>query len=138
VGILKLQVLNPPEEFIKGTDSDDNNNSIVLKMNYFKTSFLFTGDLGFEGENELLKGDNISVTVLKVAHHGSARGTSEKLLRFVRPQIAVISSGQGNSYGHPKPALLRRLTSARAKIYRTDLTSTIKIVADKEGFQVYE
>jgi len=139
VGTLKFAVLSPPTGFIKDTDADDNNNSVVLKLNYQKRSFLFTGDLGFAGEESLMEtSTSIKADVLKVAHHGSARGSSPEFLQAVQPQIATISAGAGNQYGHPKPALLSRLKAIHAKIYRTDLTSDITVTVDKQGLQVYD
>jgi len=139
VGTLKFAVLSPPGGFIKDTDSDDNNNSVVLKLNYQKRSFLFTGDLGFAGEKSLMGvNSSLKADVLKVAHHGSARGSSPQFLQAVQPQIATISAGIGNQYGHPKPALLSRLRAIRAKIYRTDLTSDITVTVDNQGLRVYD
>lgn len=138
IGSLKLQILNPPEGFIRGSNSDDNENSIVLRINYSGTSFLFTGDLGFEGERNLIKLGPIQSTVLKVGHHGSAYSTSSQFLKEVQPGVAVISAGAGNNYGHPAPILLRRLGYSHAKIYRTDLSSDIRMVANKAGLQVYD
>ncbi|MBN2111586.1 MBL fold metallo-hydrolase, partial [Candidatus Woesearchaeota archaeon] len=91
-----------------GRYKDDNDNSILLKIKYGKSSFLFTGDCGEQCENELIKTENIDVDVLKVGHHGSKYSSSEKFLAKTTPSIAVISVGK-NSYSHPANDTLERL-----------------------------
>ncbi len=137
VGSLRFNIIGPAKGFIRGSESDDNNNSVVMRMSFGKNSFLFTGDAGFSEEAKI-NGMVVRTTVLKVSHHGSTTGTSALFLKLARPKIAVISAGKNNMYGHPKTALLRRLINARAKIYRTDLTSDIKIIATKESLKVYD
>lgn len=108
-----------------------NNASIVLKIWYGETSFLFTGDLEREGEAVLLdSGYDLSATVLKVGHHGSDDSTSYPFLREVMPSYAVISVGEGNDYGHPHDGALSRLRDAGATVYRTDLHGDIFCVSD--------
>ena len=138
IGTLAFKILNPPEGYISSSNSPDNDNSIVLKLGYKNTSFLFTGDAGFEAEDQLVKRQDLQSTVLKVAHHGSASSTSNEFLKYVRPTVGVISVGKTNTYGHPKPIVLNRLTNARAKIYRTDISSSIKMVVTEKGLQVYD
>ncbi|TET55157.1 MAG: DNA internalization-related competence protein ComEC/Rec2 [Actinobacteria bacterium] len=138
VGRLKLSVLHPSKVYIERTTSDDNNNSIVLNVNYLKHSFLFTGDIGFEAEKNLMQSQNLRAQVLKVSHHGSALATSQSFLTTVRPNFAVISVGDGNRYGHPRPSLINRLKKARAIVYRTDISSDIKMFVDSRGLRVYE
>ncbi|WP_409968026.1 ComEC/Rec2 family competence protein [Bengtsoniella intestinalis] len=108
------------------SDTDANNTSIVLKITYGETSFLFTGDAEYEAEQVLLNsGYDLSSTVLKVGHHGSDTSTSYVFLREIMPQYAVISCGEGNSYGHPTDAVLSRLWDADVTLYRTDLQGDI-------------
>lgn len=111
--------------------SNDNNNSIVLKIVYGQTSFLFTGDAEQEEEESLINaGADLSSTVLKVGHHGSDTSTSYLFLRTVQPQMAVISVGAGNSYGHPTEAVLSRLRDAGVRTWRTDMQGTVTAVSD--------
>lgn len=114
------------------TDSSDpNNTSIVLRIVYGDTSFLFTGDAEREVEQAVLnRGANINSTVLKVGHHGSESSTSYVWLREVMPQYAVISVGKDNSYGHPTEEVLSRLRDAEVKTFRTDLQGDIICVSD--------
>lgn len=105
---------------------DANNNSLVLRLQYGSTSFLFTGDAEREEEQAILDaGYKLKSTVLKVGHHGSDSSTSYPFLREVNPDYAVISVGTGNSYGHPQEGALSRLRDADVTLYRTDLQGTI-------------
>ena len=107
-------------------DSDPNNTSIVLRIDYGETSFIFTGDAEREAEQVLLNsGVNLSATVLKVGHHGSDTSTTYPFLREIMPQYAVISVGTGNSYGHPTEDTLSRLRDADVTVFRTDLQGDV-------------
>lgn len=110
---------------------DANNTSIILKVIYGETSFLFTGDAEYEAEHAVLDtGADLSATVLKVGHHGSDTSTCYPFLRAVMPQYAVISVGAGNSYGHPSDNTLSKLRDAGAEIFRTDLQGDIVCTSD--------
>lgn len=111
--------------------SDTNNSSIVLKIIYKNTSFLFTGDAEREAEQVILNsGFDLSSTVLKVGHHGSDTSTTYPFLREIMPRYAVISVGKGNTYGHPHDNSLSRLRDADVEIYRTDLQGDIVCTSD--------
>lgn len=111
--------------------SDTNDTSIVLKVTYGKTSFVFAGNAERDAEQAILnRGTDISATVLKVGHHGSDTSTSYLWLREVMPDYAVISVGKGNSYGHPTDDTLSRLRDADVKTYRTDLNGDITFTSD--------
>jgi competence protein ComEC len=98
---------------------------------YGNASFLFTGDAERPAEQDILEmGYDLSATVLKVGHHGSDTATTYPFLREIMPQYAVISCGEGNSYGHPHDDLLSRLRDADVTVYRTDLQGTIICVSD--------
>lgn len=113
------------------SDSDTNNTSIVLRIDYGKTSFLFTGDAEREAEQAILNsGANLNATVLKVGHHGSDTSTTYPFLREIMPKYAVISVGSGNSYGHPTEDTLSRLRDADVKVFRTDLQGDIHCTSD--------
>ena len=113
------------------TEHDTNNTSIVLRITYGNTSFLFTGDAERETEQAILAGGiDIRSTVLKVGHHGSETSTSYVWLREVDPEYAVISVGKDNSYGHPTEAVLSRLRDAEVTTFRTDMQGDITCVSD--------
>lgn len=133
----KVIVLHPTEDFIAGTKSDLNNNSVVLKVVYGKFSLLLPGDVEAEAETALLgREEDIDSTVLKVPHHGSASGGSAEFLRGVSPRVAVISVGEDNSFGHPASSTLSKLRSIGADVYRTDRHGDVTITTDGEGFTV--
>lgn len=122
-----LRVLAPRKPFMNDSGSNANNNSVALYMAYHRASFLFLGDLEEAGRMRALSGEtNLPVSVLKVGHHGSSNGTDDALLQFIRPQAAIISCGEDNSYGHPHSETLERLDKHRVKVYRTDEQGTIR------------
>ena len=126
LGGAQIQILGPLHRA-----EDSNDNSIVLKVSFGATSFLFTGDAERAEEQDLLNsGVNLQSTVLKVGHHGSDTSTSYPFLRAVAPQYAVISVGAGNSYGHPTEAVLSRLRDAGVTTFRTDMQGEITAVRD--------
>lgn len=111
--------------------SDTNDSSIVLKVQYGETSFLFTGDAEREAEQAILdSGADLSATVLKVGHHGSETSTTYPFLREIMPAYGVISVGEDNSYGHPSDNTLSRLRDADVEVYRTDLNGDILFTSD--------
>lgn len=111
--------------------SGSNNSSIVLRIDYGETSFLFVGDAERDAEQTILdSGADLSATVLKVGHHGSETSTTYPFLRQIMPQYAVISVGTGNVYGHPTEAALSRLRDAEVTVFRTDLQGDITCSSD--------
>lgn len=111
-------------------DKDDYNNcSIVIKMDFNNVSYLFTGDAEKSVESSR-KWPHIDV--LKVGHHGSNTSSSKNFLEQIKPEVALISVGQGNTYGHPTQATLKRLSNIDAKIYRTDENGTILLIEKGE------
>ena len=108
-----------------------NNYSIVLKMEYGDTSFLFTGDAEDISENEMIsKGYNLSADVLKIGHHGSNSSTTQNFLNKVNPKYAVIMVGADNTYGHPHQETMDKLKSKNIQVYRTDENGTIVATSD--------
>ena len=125
----------PREDFLRNTRSDANSNSIVARLTYGDTSFLFMGDAEPETEARLLaRSRDYGSTVLKVAHHGGGYSSTAAFLAAVRPQVAVISCGTGNEYGHPTPETLGRLGDVGARVFRTDRQGEVLAVSD--GTQV--
>lgn len=117
----------------------ENNNSLVLKVRFGKVSLLFTGDLEAAGERALLRrygAPGLRSTVLKVDHHGSKTGSLPEFLAAVHPEVAVISVGAFNPFGHPAPSVLQRLRAVGARIYRTDRHGAITFQTDGETWEV--
>ena len=121
-----------------GDYKDSNNQSIVLRVVYGQTSFLFTGDMETTAENDMLDYWDSRISweadVLKVGHHGSDTSTGYRFLNEVSPDYAVISVGKDNAYGHPHEEPLSRLNQAGVTILRTDELGTI--VARTDGKEV--
>jgi competence protein ComEC len=136
-GGITIEVIHPQEEMLQGTDSDANNNSLVLRLVWGGVSFLFTGDIDAEAETAILGADQwreLNSTVLKVPHHGGAGSASALFLTAVEPEIAVISVGEGNNFGHPDRTTVARL--GEAEIYRTDGNGTVSFITDGERLWV--
>lgn len=120
------EVLGPVQQY-----ADTNNTSIILMVTYGETRFLFTGDMETSAETDLLdSGTDVKADVLKVGHHGSDTSTGYRFLYEVAPAYAVISVGEGNSYGHPHQVPLSRLEDAGCTIYRTDELGSIIAFSD--------
>jgi len=118
------------EVIYTATDLNDlNNTSIVLRLDYGETSFLFTGDATDKTEKNLLN-KNIEVDILKVGHHGSRYSTTTKFLNKVNPKYAIISVGSPNTYGHPHTETITKLNNKNIEIHRTDNEGTILVTSD--------
>ena len=132
---LYIKVLWPGKEQIR--ENILNNNSMVLKLNYNKFSMLFTGDIEEIAEKQILKkykySNNLSSTILKVAHHGAKTSTTKKFLDKVNPKISLIGVGKNNKFGHPSDIILNRLKERCIIIYRTDEKGEINININKRG-----
>ncbi len=129
-----LTVLHP-RDTPQNTDADIDNNSLVLHLRAGRVSFLLTGDIRSEAELQLIaRRATLNSTVLKVAHHGSDTSTTREFLSAVDPQIAVISVGAENKFGHPNPDVVTRLEQKLGadNIYRTDHHGTILFITDGE------
>ncbi|MCI5774540.1 MAG: MBL fold metallo-hydrolase [Erysipelotrichaceae bacterium] len=110
---------------------EGNDTSIILKITYGDTAFLFTGDGELAAEQAVLaNADDLSADVLKVGHHGSNTSTSPAFLEAIDPTYAIISVGQDNSYGHPHQEVLDRLKAQDITIYRTDIHHDITCTSD--------
>ena len=133
LGSSTVEFLGPVDE----NGKDLNSTSIVLKITYGNTSFLFTGDAESDEEEEILNsGADLKSTVLKVGHHGSRTSTSYPFLREVMPQYAVISVEKGNSYGHPNEDTLSKLSDAGVEVYRTDESGDIVMTSDGNSINI--
>lgn len=111
-----------------------NDYSVVIKLVYGSKSFLFTGDAEKLSENEITA--DVSADVLKVGHHGSSTSSSDKFIKRVNPEYAVISCGEGNSYGHPHKETIKTLNKYDVEIFRTDTMGTIIAQTDGESLEI--
>ena len=129
----RLTVLAPTEPLftkdqVKSGGNLPNANSLVLRLDYGDFSMLLPGDAEEQTEHRMLTKDlNLKVKILKVAHHGSKYASAQDFVDRVKPEVAIISCGEWNRYGHPAQVVLDRLRAANAKLYRTDLQGEITI-----------
>ncbi|MEN3000247.1 MAG: MBL fold metallo-hydrolase [Armatimonadota bacterium] len=134
----QIEVFAPSQPFLRGTRSDANNASLVMRLRCGKVRVLFTGDIEREGRTRLYRqGADLRAEVLKVSHHGSYNGTDMALLNRVRPRIAIISCGFRNLYGHPHREALQALQRAGVTVYRTDLHGDITVRVQSDRLQVF-
>ena len=126
-GSLNLDILGPVKEY-----DDLNQMSLVSKVSFGNTSVMLTGDAETPAETDMLKKRNVdySADILKVGHHGSKTSTSEKWLKAVHPQFAVVSCGLDNDYVHPHKSIVNRLEDFGVEYYRTDLEGHILFKSD--------
>jgi beta-lactamase superfamily II metal-dependent hydrolase len=131
---LTFLVLSAPDG---SRDQDLNAGSIVLRATYGRVNILFEADAGSATEETIMKsGLPLESQVLKVAHHGSPHGTGRTFLGQVRPEVAIISAGSGNSFNHPSKDTLFRLENVGALIFRTDTDGSIVVRTDGMKFSV--
>ena len=124
------------EVIYTGTGEKDlNEASIILKMTFGNHDYLFTGDTIEEVEKAILKKD-INIDVLKVAHHGSRYSSCKEFLNIATPEYAIISAGEGNSYGHPETETITRLKQHTNKIYVTKDLGTIVLTSDGKSIKI--
>lgn len=115
---------------------NNNSNSIVLNISYKNNNFLFTGDCEEANEMDMINSYDLEDTdFLKVAHHGSSTSSSLAFLEETTPDIAVISCGYKNSYGHPHRSTLDNLKSVNSKVFRTDVNGSMQFYSD--GNKIY-
>ena len=136
-GQTTLMILHPGQPLAGQTIEDSNGASIVGQLRAGGFTVLLTGDAPLKVEAALLKaGADVQSTVLKVSHHGSRTASGEAFLRAVSPQLALISSGRDNRYGHPHPSVVERLTGLGIPALNTQQTGDITVRFGPAGFSV--
>jgi len=130
-GNTKIFILYPFENLKGKKYKDSNDTSVIARLVFYKNSFLFTGDATKKTEWQLLDGEvDINSDVLKVGHHGSKTSTSKEFLKEVSPEIAVISCGRNNRYGHPHREVLQNLQDFGITILTTSQKGDIKLISN--------
>jgi len=134
---VELEFLAPDSAWTRQL-GDPNEASVVLRARYGAVRFLLVGDAEREEERWLLRRDSLSLRaeVLKVGHHGSITSTTPEFLRAVRPVIALVSVGAGNTYGHPSPRVLASLAAQGATVLRTDRLGSIVVRTDGSTVEI--
>ncbi len=129
LGTAEFVILGPVKDY---TDNL-NNQSAVIRLDYGRTSFLFTGDAETKSEADMLNrfpASSLKADVLKLGHHGSSTSTSEEWLCAVSPTYAIISCGKDNDYGHPHREILNLLRKYKIAFFRTDQSGSIVMASD--------
>ena len=128
----RLEFLSPPSTPMTHTSDDTDNNGLVLRVSYGDVSFLLVADIRAEAETQLVHrlGAKLQSDVLKVAHHGSDSSSTYQFVKAVAPQVAVISVGEDNPYGHPHADVLGRLSDLSVDTVTTQDCGTIEFVTD--------
>ncbi|TCO80064.1 DNA internalization-related competence protein ComEC/Rec2 [Marinisporobacter balticus] len=131
-----IKILHPSKQLITGTRDDENNNSLVALMMYKGKRILFTGDIEAEAEDEILKTyPDLSVDVLKIAHHGSYYSSTQKFITATKPKVAIVQVGK-NNFGHPHKAVLNRLKNNGTYIFRNDKNGAVRVTFDEKKIKV--
>lgn len=143
-GIL-LSVIGPTRQFLAQTAvggkyiTSSEFASLEILLTYGKFSLLLTGDSQYQEMGETLRlhsGQVHNITILQEPHHGSRTGITPEIIAALHPQLATISVGAHNSYGHPAPSTLVTLQNAYVKIYRTDREGTVRLITDGKTYNV--
>lgn len=123
----KCEIIAPNSNTYEKT----NDYSVILKLTYGDTKFLFTGDAEKVSEREVIYNEfDINCDVLKVGHHGSNSSSSPEFLKKITPKVAIISCGKNNNFDHPHKETLSNLKKFKCRIYRTDIEGTIILMSD--------
>ena len=123
-----------PETGYSNSREPVNNDSLVMRMQYGKSSVLLEGDAEAPSEREMLAHGRVDpVTLLKVGHHGSRTSTTQEFLDAAAPKDAVVSVGRGNTFGHPRYEVIERIAEARIKLYRTDEFGLTTFLLGRDG-----
>ncbi len=134
-----FHVLAPLQDSEGKSFKELHESTVVARMSYGSTDFLFTGDINTQIEEEILAHhEELSSEVLKVSHHGSRYSTSKEFLEAVDPDIAIIEVGKDNKYSHPHPELLKRLQEYGLKVYRTDQNGDVRITSDGNALNIQD
>lgn len=124
-----INVLGPSKDLIK--DSNENNKSLVFLLTHYDKTVLFTGDMEKESESRLASSIEDKVDIIKVPHHGSNTSSTGTLLNKIKPEIAVISLGRNNFFGHPSKDVIGRYEDIGSTLYRTDTMGRVNLRLDK-------
>ena len=165
LGVIRLDILWPSEDFLVAniisgnaeqissagenydgvlgaftSKRDPNEFSLVAVLRFGNFDALLTGDIGPEVSGEISQmlevNSQKSIEYLKVPHHGSKNGLTGELLEASRPEIAVISVGKNNSYGHPHEEVMSMLTQEKIRVLRTDQMGNVVILTDGRSWEV--
>lgn len=137
----KIYVLHPYDGFYtespRGEISNQNNDSLVLKIECSGATALFPGDIEIEAEEDLIHlGKWLTSNIIKIPHHGGKTSSSMEFLKAVSPQIAVISAGRNNPFNHPHKEALDRYSTIGARVFRTDRDGAVIVTLKDKGYEI--
>jgi competence protein ComEC len=132
-GGARVTILAPETGYVNPREPV-NNDSLVMRIQYGKSSVLLEGDAEAPSEREMLTHGRVAaVTLLKIGHHGSRTSTTQEFLDAAAPKDAVVSVGRGNTFGHPRYEVIERIAGARVKLYRTDQFGLTTFLLGRDG-----
>ncbi len=132
MGSALIEVLHPVE-----LTGNLNESSICVRVTFGQVSVVLTGDAEAASERAMIqRGHNLSAQILRLGHHGSETSSTREFLEAVRPEVAIYSAGEGNSYGHPHDVVLQRLARMGIPVLGTDRHGTIHVQTDGTTYQV--
>lgn len=134
---VKLEILNPTGEIKSLEEEEQNNTSLVIRLSYGKTTLLLCGDIESEVEEKLIyeitqENPKSDIQMMKIPHHGSNTSSTQGFLEVVDPELAVISVGAYNYFGHPAVEVLDRLKNQGAETLRTDKNGAVEMTSNGE------
>ncbi len=118
-----------------GEEVNENDNSLIIRMDYGENSILFTGDATRRAETALVGDEDIDTDFLKVGHHGSYTSSGEEFLKAVSPMLAIISVGEDNGYGHPSKQTMKTIDKLDIPVMRTDYDGTISVIMTQKDIK---
>lgn len=129
-----LDIVYPKESLLGKSIDNLNNSSIIARLTFRHSNFLFAGDAEEDVEDELfLDGIDLSADVFKASHHGSDTSNSQEFLDSINPDIVVVQVGEDNKFGHPSLRVVKRLERLGAQIFRTDLDGAVELISNGES-----
>jgi competence protein ComEC len=132
-------ILFHPDSAYSVNETNVNNSSLVVKMSYGESDFLFVGDLEEEGDEVVTPfGELLQSEVLKVGHHGSITSSTQLFLDVVDPDIAIVSVGERNKFRHPSAVVMERLERSGSEVLRTDFEGAIWLKSDGHKISRYD
>lgn len=136
IGESEIEILHPPFPLINVNDIN-NDQSLVIRLIYGKTAFLFPGDITENSEMQIIRHHHsLHCQILHSPHHGSNSSSSEAFLNTINPRIVLISVGEGNIYNLPNAEVVERYNKLQAEVYRTDIHGAIEIISDGSSFKI--
>jgi competence protein ComEC len=140
LGEAMIYVLHPRKGFVahdRQAYAAENDRSLVVEVRSEGTDLLFTGDIGIEAEQDIIKNmPGLKADLIKVPHHGSKSSSSDGFVSQLRPEIAIVTVGRGNPYHHPTGEVLARYEKIGARICRTDRDGAVTLAVNSGKFAI--